>query len=318
MRLRHIVTTRMGLGMRRPSFFRRHIALMAETLVPSLAAQTRQDFEWILATDTEIDDANWAELERVLAPYPNFRAVKLDPFKHGLSPRLASILPEGVGEADLVAVSRVDDDDALAKDFVETVRREALASEGGYPRAIAFPNGVQVDPSTGRFAPYTAEFIALGLTLVSRADSPMDIFGLNHTHVGAHVSAAGGEVRVVADGGARWIYARSPASDSGEALRVSGPDGDSRVRLPKPSFDLSDEKAVERVLRPALERCGLSMDWLETIKALRAGLPDHGPDIAWDPPMKRMLMKGALLRSRRTWIEKGWPTEPLDCAFYMI
>lgn len=318
MRLRHIVSTRMGLGMRRPSFFRRHIALMAETLVPSLAAQTCQDFEWILATDAKIDDENWEELGRVLRPYPNFRAVKLDPFMHGLSPRLAAILPEGVGDVDLVAVSRVDDDDALAKDFVETVRREALAPDGGYPLAIAFANGVQVDPSTGRFAPYTAEFIAIGLTLVSRADSPMDIFGLNHKRLGAHVSAAGGEVRVVAEGGARWIYARSPASDSGEALRVGGPNGESRVRMPRPIFDLSDEAAVGRVLRPALERCGLSMDWLETIRALRAGLPDHGPDIAWDPPMKRMLIKGALLRSRRLWIEKGWPTEPLDCAFYMI
>src|SRR5688572_8043927 len=49
--LRHYIITRLGIGMSRPAFFRRRLAIMRATLLRSLASQTCRDFEWIIFTD---------------------------------------------------------------------------------------------------------------------------------------------------------------------------------------------------------------------------------------------------------------------------
>lgn len=309
-RLRHIIATRLGMGMMRRSFYARHIRILEATVLPSMAAQTCQDFEWVIGVDIRIDDESWREITDLLAPWPHFRAVKADPFVHDIVPKLDLVAPEGLGDCDVVALTRIDDDDAVTIDFVARIRDLALDPEARLPLSIALGNGVQVEPTTGRFAAARAKSIAIGLTLISRADAPLDIYGHSHIKVAAKVADLGGDSRLIEADTPLWIHVRGTETDSGEALKV--------VSLPRPSFDLADEEATSRLLAPALKACGLDLEWVGRVRALREAWPDVAVDISWDPPLRRSQIKGALLRSHRHWRAKGWPTESLECVFYLV
>ncbi len=318
MKLRHIVLTRLGIGMNRRSFYRRHIALMVATTLPGMARQTCSDFEWVIAVDVKIDEESWAELTEALAPYSHFRAIKLDPFEDGLAPLLSHVL-QGPVNADRLAVSRLDDDDALTLDFVERVRACALKPGARTPMSIAFHRGLQVDPTTGQFAPSVAPSIAIGLTIVSAAADPLDIYGTNHTKLHAAIEARGGEIALLDDGAVDWLHVRSVLSDSGEALsrRREISRGVRELKLAKPTFTMDQSERVAEILAGGLSRCGLDLEWMSIVKGLRESRPDEAPDISWEPALRRTQIKSALLRVARQAREKGRDADALEWAFYM-
>src|SRR5215813_10034795 len=109
--MRHIIITMLGIGVARPSYFVRRIALLRIGLYRSLCAQTSRNFEWVLAPDIHIPDSSLIELQEMSSGHSNFHICLVDPIKTGvLYPQLEDFAAD-VDED--VIFSRVDEDDAL-------------------------------------------------------------------------------------------------------------------------------------------------------------------------------------------------------------
>lgn len=121
-----------------PGWLQHRFELFEQFCLPSVAAQTRRDFEWIIYFDEETPDEFKARVEDLRAIFP------FTPYYCGLfgpegTPR--SIQECFAPQTDLVLTTRLDNDDAIAKDFVERLREEVRLN--GYARAFYnFRNGL--------------------------------------------------------------------------------------------------------------------------------------------------------------------------------
>ncbi len=121
---------------------------MFETLcLPSLARQSDQGFTLVVLTSTELPGQARAKLDEMLAPYPNMRVHAAEPGPHYqiIKAAYASAYEEGRSHR---VEFRLDDDDALAGDYIS--RLKALAGplrdlNPEAPTAISFNRGFYVD-----------------------------------------------------------------------------------------------------------------------------------------------------------------------------
>lgn len=146
-RLTHFLVTRFSVrlpswtrasvrdGLFEPARLERRMQLFESICLPSVRAQTRQDFRWIIVHDAALPAEYRERLARAVADLPN--AVL---YEHG-DP---SEWPEGwldqyVGPGnDCVLTTLIDDDDALHRDYVKLLRREAEAADLAGKTVVAF------------------------------------------------------------------------------------------------------------------------------------------------------------------------------------
>jgi hypothetical protein len=113
-------------GLFEPARLERRLQLFESICVPSVRAQIRQDFRWIIIYDSALPSAYRRRLALAVADLPN--AVL---YEHG-DP---SKWPEGwlddyAGpDDDYVLTTVLDDDDALHRDYVQVLRREVGAAD---------------------------------------------------------------------------------------------------------------------------------------------------------------------------------------------
>lgn len=121
--------------------------LFEKLCLPSLVSQTDQEFDMVILT-AEALPAPWMErLEDLLAPHPNLHLLKAAPDNHyRLIQRAYATIP--TGESTHLFQFRLDDDDALDRDFVARTKRLAhglLAfQDPGMPFIIAHGRGFYV------------------------------------------------------------------------------------------------------------------------------------------------------------------------------
>ncbi|SPH25098.1 hypothetical protein DEA8626_04134 [Defluviimonas aquaemixtae] len=98
-------------------------------LLPSVRAQSDPDFTLLVVTSDDLPEPFLARLCDLIAPVPQLELVQAPPLPHGVA--CSSALRARMDpEADVVAEFRLDDDDAVAFDYVRRVRsdfREYLA-----------------------------------------------------------------------------------------------------------------------------------------------------------------------------------------------
>ena len=134
-------------------------------LLPSIAAQT-QPAEHIVLASTLMPQPYRDRLEALSSRY-GFRLHCV-----GVERMIDRILTEdgliGLSGVDRLATARIDDDDAVATDFVRQIRRHARMDLDDY--IITFPKGVYLDQRArpNRHAPVIQPNIACGLTRVVR------------------------------------------------------------------------------------------------------------------------------------------------------
>lgn len=136
-------------------YVRKRIGLTRQFLAPSLVAQGRDDFAWLVRLDERcplLDE----QLELLASmPFPTIPLVVGGDKKHSsdtISTTKAdwrSAIAEHLrDETTHVLTTRVDDDDALAPDFVDRLRRKVEPSPT--PVAYSFPRGYCVKLLRGR------------------------------------------------------------------------------------------------------------------------------------------------------------------------
>ena len=131
------VVTRFGLGQRSDNFFRANLPLLENLLLPSLAAQTDSRFTWLVLIDKRAPRWVIQRFEQLGKGCPQLRVFSHDPFSNfDLMPDVPALLGQnGVEVDDYVLSARVDADDALAVNYVESIRARAEKLASGQQRA---------------------------------------------------------------------------------------------------------------------------------------------------------------------------------------
>lgn len=92
--------------------------------LPPLLWQTDQDFILIVMTGTDLPEPWASRLQQIADSVPQIRLVKVEPGdKHGQ--HCLQIIADHIEpDADIIAQFRLDDDDAVALDYIQTIRRD--------------------------------------------------------------------------------------------------------------------------------------------------------------------------------------------------
>jgi len=278
---------------------------MKATLFQSLLAQVDRDFRWVVVCDSRIDEANHIDLQNMVGQIGG-SVLKFDPIATGrLIPSAAEIVGD-CGDASTVAISRIDDDDMIATDFVESIRK-VYSEIDALPCAIAFSQGVELYIKEGLYRQYENPHIALGLTVVSRVESLFSPYQVNHRRLHETMEEMGGSSVVVAGKGAEWVYIRRPDSDSTEVRKEIWP---------------KNIRKIDEDLGGVFLKCGLSRDWFDLNRTLILDDQDVKPDIFLDEPLPRLTIKGNLLKLIREEKKRNGGGTPafnsLVAAFYAI
>lgn len=178
-----------------PKRLEERFAMFETICLPSLAAQTDQNFRLIVLTSEALPPDALDRLAGLSRQYRFLRIAALPPGGPLMSTRRAYRKGWQDG-TDFVTGFRIDDDDAVACDYIARTRVLAdRAIADGWatleaPVAIAFHRGIYIDMNN-RSEPYFdfRETAPLGLAsaMVTAADSQVNIFRWNHRRLAAHV-----------------------------------------------------------------------------------------------------------------------------------
>lgn len=154
--LKHVLLTRFNLATpgrearlrARPDWLAGRFDLFERYCLPSVAAQTDEDFGWIILYDDQTED--WARQriaeQQKIVP---FRAV-FTPMFHGGKWAAFTRLTIGPPQAGrTVVTSNLDSDDGLASDYVARVKRVVAETTLVRPYAINFENGLILHDGAG-------------------------------------------------------------------------------------------------------------------------------------------------------------------------
>jgi len=166
----------------------RRFRLFEMLTIPTLAAQTDRDFTLVVLTAEALPEHHRARLQASVDKLPNALLCPLPPMPQWRAVRDAMNMGL-TAEPALSAQFRLDDDDALAVDFVEQLRArapqlEALTDGSRAPGvSVDFTNGLRLlwgASGVDRVAENRRVHTSQGLTLVTRKRGDKTIMGYPH------------------------------------------------------------------------------------------------------------------------------------------
>ncbi|WP_237860986.1 DUF6270 domain-containing protein [Pseudomonas sp. PGPR81] len=165
--LKHYVFTNFGIGIKDELWLSYRLEIFTNTVFPSLANQSNQAFEWTIFIDEALPVLHHARLEAAIASSGlNARTQKVSDYS--LTNREVSKLLAQSHE-DIVLTSRIDDDDCIHQDVIETIQQHARSNEHAEDMLlISLHNGLEFLPSDDCYRPVTYDTLALALTLVDK------------------------------------------------------------------------------------------------------------------------------------------------------
>lgn len=179
-----------------PERLRRRFAYFTELCLPSLAAQTDPDFVLVVLVSDLLPENAMQDLQALRNAYPFLRICVSEPMGPLQSSRRA--FRRGLRQdTGFVTGFRIDDDDAVAVDFI--ARTRALAdhmldqgwASADTPVTIAFTRGLywHVADTGDRAFHDVRDYVPLGQAsaMISPVDARLNIFRFNHRHLPAHV-----------------------------------------------------------------------------------------------------------------------------------
>lgn len=157
--------------------------------LPSITAQTDPDFTFLIVTGESLPAAHRQRLEDLTASVPQITIVAKPPMKHRLAMQIA--IKEELGRDEVESVQfRLDDDDAVAVDFVANLRwfarQTARMRKRWKTMAVEFNSGYSVRLSAGGIAAEAvqAPFWACGLAVLFRPGNRKTV--MNYAHHKLH------------------------------------------------------------------------------------------------------------------------------------
>ena len=172
-----------------PANLRTRLRLFERITLASLRHQTRKDFHHYILTSADLPDWAMTRLSDITrAAYPAGN-VTIDARPYGNARKYFRLFMTQHCQYDPVLQVVLDDDDGLAADFMETMRREvaALTANGRAPDDpvfVSFARGVGLvfrdeETATPRAYRHSYPYINLGLTLMGPR-SGKNIFAIDH------------------------------------------------------------------------------------------------------------------------------------------
>ena len=145
----HLIITRFNLrypGIQPSADWLEHrFNLFRQFCYPSVRAQTNQNFRWLVLFDSETP-ANYREQINALCDWPNFQPCFIEEYR--LAVFLDSFVrPNLAPHATHLISTTLDNDDALARDFVQTVQTYFAQQTFQF---LNFANGLRLDLQTNR------------------------------------------------------------------------------------------------------------------------------------------------------------------------
>ena len=177
-----------------PEWLEHRFQLFELYTLPSLSAQTCKEFKWIILIDRETPQEHKDRLEKCRERCPNMEVIRVKSDMGHYSTRVfREVIQRDMKELNgedykdgKVLTTWMDNDDALAIDFVERVQQEAAKLPLKRPTFIAFHYGLQYFTQRKvavRHRFKNNHFISL-LEVMQPAELPKTVFGYgNHWYV---------------------------------------------------------------------------------------------------------------------------------------
>jgi hypothetical protein len=154
--------------------------LFEHLAAPSVRAQTDPDFRFVVVTSELLPAPYLRRLERIVAAVPQMELLVTE--TRGLSQVLTPVIrAAAAAEPDGRTLNfRLDDDDALAVDYVARLRAAGAPLEP--PALISFPRGVLLFASDGqsRTGEIYKDYVAIGLARLNAREDGRDPFRIQH------------------------------------------------------------------------------------------------------------------------------------------
>ncbi len=233
--LRHFVVTRFGIGVHNENWYRGALDLFEAITYPSLCAQTRQDFTWLVVVDRKIPESALQRLRQVRSHGRDFHIVPLDlttirHVRHGCFDHVWHRCQDYIIEQRLLTdpseyliTSSIDGDDAWRRDMVELVHghlRPELARLVADERSrsavvrhtcgqvLTFPRGLQWFAQADVVQPLDYEFIGMSVFVLARFSSGISVLSSRHSAWAAMAHALMFNERKLHLDRPMWAYVR--------------------------------------------------------------------------------------------------------------
>lgn len=200
MRYKHLLLTRFNIPFLQgdthciePAWLEHRFLLFEQCCLPSVQAQTCQDFTWLLLWDERTPDAYKKRIERHAQQVPQIQCLWLG-YEEDINTLYARLGQQYLPEDGALLTSRLDNDDSLALDYVERVQQ--IAQEITEDRFISLPYGEQCFIRR----PHTYKVYCVRNHFLSKIEfqRPRTVLGIDHTTI------AQDEITVIPDKRAAW------------------------------------------------------------------------------------------------------------------
>lgn len=172
-----------------PERLERRFRLFEALTLPSLLAQTDQNFTTVVLLGRDFPREFRKRLERILLPLHDARIAALRPMNSYKATRAAIDLCARKDATHLMTM-RVDDDDALGRDAMAETRRLApmmvQMAQPENPSVIAFNSGLFLEFGAGGNILYGVGEktpLGLGMTMISPQGARQTVFSMDHRRV---------------------------------------------------------------------------------------------------------------------------------------
>lgn len=218
----HVVATRFNIGAFNEQWLEYRQELFEALTLPSLDAQTARDFTWLLAIDPDTPPHFRKRLDELVETRPYIRLLEVELFNDFESTvtQWCRDEAEALGRSSILT-TRIDSDDALHRNLLETAQshaRDILSGGHSLPAAIMATTGYQWVPGTGEgFRSYHFSH-STGTSLLETVEDFEMVYTKNHRKIPDWVTERDGYVKAI-DGDTRW-WLYSTTSTSLMLLRV--------------------------------------------------------------------------------------------------
>lgn len=187
---RHVILTRFNLATpgresklrNEPTWLSHRFELFEKYCLPSVAAQTCRDFDWLIFFDEATPQAFKDRIEAARKVFP-FTAI-YTPLFPSEGWRLASLAVVKADPRSALLTTTLDNDDAIAADFVERLQQCAAGHLQDAPLAFNFRNGLVL--SGGNLYFHQHESSAFRTLLEPYGDSLRTAADVPHMEMGDH------------------------------------------------------------------------------------------------------------------------------------
>lgn len=169
--LKHLVFTNFGIGIKDELWLSYRLEIFGNTVLPSLANQSNQGFEWVIFIDEGLPVLHRTRLEKLLSE-TSLKVQTRQVSDYTMVNREIVSIVKSIDEAVLIT-SRIDDDDCIHDQVIDLIQREATSeSNASEVLLISLKNGLEFLPSDQCYRPVEYETLALALSLVDKTQGP--------------------------------------------------------------------------------------------------------------------------------------------------